>query len=1085
MEMRENVILGLDIGIGSIGWALVEENPDTLEKRPLSRVFADGGTLDAWGVRAFNVPENHKKELLNAHRRNKRMQRRVIARRARRMRRIRILLAAQGLPVEDRAALSRLDPWRLRVKGLEVRLEPLEWACVLAHMAKHRGFKSNSKRDRAADAAPDSQKMLSAVGSLAEKVRASQYTIGAYMAMAGDMPLRNRKNALGEASYAATPLRDLVEEEAAVLFARQRDYGNPAADEKLCRQYSELAFTQNALKPVTDLIGKCLFLNEEKRAPKYAPTAERFRLAQRLTTLRLGEEEAPLAPERIRAALDRLGSNKGLTYVALRRLLCIEPSKRFAGLSYGARDERGREINPEAADIAARTTGCGPGSYALCKALGEEAFARLYDARMESGTGDGPRCLDYVAKVLSENDDIAAIEKEFHNPALALREAERAALLAGLRNGAFAAFKGAMRLSLKAMERILPHMIAKGSYALGCEEAGFDHSRMPPLDVKSIANPVAARIFREVKRQCENIMETFGCIPGRVHIELLRGVGKSKDERSRIAKGLERRASERSAARSRLAELLRVPEDSLRSAEILRYELWRAQQGKCAYFMLWGGCGGERHYAGPTAQGAIPVEWLREGGEPMVQIDHILPYSRTFDNSFHNLCLCLPSANQAKGSGTPWEWLGKHNAEAWHAHEEWVKSLPVKGLKKRNFCLKNLDKEAEERFHARNLTDSAYVARLMQQWWHEYYAGNDVPMRHEDGRDKRRVFARPGGVTAWLRHEWGVERLKKSEEGQRQGDRHHALDALVTACCSEGLLRRVTGVIQRRETCMERARIPDPWPGFAADVAARIRGVFVSRAEKGRAKGALHEDTLRGIRQETVDGASVKKLYVRKAVHKLGPADLENIVGWSRLREDVRAGLERWASLGKGARRDEANLPKDAQGKIIRRVRVCEPFRSGVELWRGGARAQADNGGIVRTDVFSRNGKFYLVPVYTWHVAKKILPNKAVATNKPEEQWPEMDPAEGYVFRFSLIPNSYVATEKGGVVKEGYFLGMDRATGAIALAAPHDRQKKTTGIGVRGLDRFEKYRVDRMGRLFRVRGETRPGPDGHNPVEDV
>ena len=283
------------------------------------------------------------------------------------------------------------------------------------------------------------------------------------------------------------------------------------------------------------------------------------------------------------------------------------------------------------------------------------------------------------------------------------------------------------------MEAILPHMLACGEYAAACELAGFDPRAAQKADVTDIRNPVVLRVFREVRRQFSAICREFGFLPGRVHVELLREVGKSGEERNRISRGLERRTKEKEAARKAVAQLLGKSPETVSAGEVQRYELWRQQDGKCAYYMLWRHAGGERAYGDAMPQGSIPPDWLADGVNA-VQVDHILPRSRTFDNSFHNLCLCCHAANQAKGGRTPWEWLGAAQPQAWHDFEQWVQSLPLKGLKKRNYLLRDLNAEVQGRFHARNLTDSGYVARLTLRWLEEEYARHDVPMQDADGR---------------------------------------------------------------------------------------------------------------------------------------------------------------------------------------------------------------------------------------------------------------------------------------------------------------------------------------------------------------
>lgn len=80
-----------------------------------------------------------------------------------------------------------------------------------------------------------------------------------------------------------------------------------------------------------------------------------------------------------------------------------------------------------------------------------------------------------------------------------------------------------------------------------------------------------------------------------------------------------------------------------------------------------------------------------------------------------------------------------------------------------------------------------------------------------------------------------------------------------------------------------------------------------------------------------------------------------------------------------------------------------------------------------------------------------------------------------YRFLFSLTPDCYVLTEnRKGEIKEGYFSGADRSSANISLTLAHDRKSSIRGIGIQKLRRFEKYRVDRFGRLSPVRREADP-----------
>ncbi|WP_297670996.1 type II CRISPR RNA-guided endonuclease Cas9 [uncultured Desulfovibrio sp.] len=379
MRLDENVILGLDIGIASIGWALLRDDPATGEQRLLSRQGADGEVRYALGSRVFSAPEDAKTlELLNVKRRSARQQRRVIRRRAQRMRQVRRLLAQHGMERAldarafhlPRGKGTQLDPWSLRREGLGRLLSPDELACVLLHMARHRGFLSNSKRD-AADR-EETGKMLQGVSRIRSEVQEALTTAGAFMA--AQPRKRNRRDHAGNAVYDRTLPRQLLREETDRLCERQQALGSAVFSAELRDAYKQIAFDQRPLASVAGMVGRCVFLENERRAPAFAPTAERFRLAQRLTVLRLKNaagESRSLRAEEMRRVLAVQGRQPqaSVTYKTLRKLLRLPDGTVFENLGRAGRERDGKD--PEAADIVRRSGAALAGSAVFLKCLGK------------------------------------------------------------------------------------------------------------------------------------------------------------------------------------------------------------------------------------------------------------------------------------------------------------------------------------------------------------------------------------------------------------------------------------------------------------------------------------------------------------------------------------------------------------------------------------------------------------------------------------------------------------------------------------------------------------------------------------------
>jgi CRISPR-associated endonuclease Csn1 len=248
-------ILGIDGGIASIGWALLDLDPD-----------AASLTVTA-GVRTFDPPETAKERTpTNAVRRLHRGQRRVIRRRRQRMNEIRRLFHESGLlPAANCNALSvtGLNPWRLRGEALNRALTGPELAIALGHIARHRGFKSNAKRDAAANAADETSKMKKAIAATQERLQGYQ-TVGEMFAK--DAEFKDRKRNRGD--FSRSILRADQEHEVRRIFAEQTRVGNRLASEALEQEFSRIAFFQRPLQDSEHMVQTCPFEPKERRTAR-------------------------------------------------------------------------------------------------------------------------------------------------------------------------------------------------------------------------------------------------------------------------------------------------------------------------------------------------------------------------------------------------------------------------------------------------------------------------------------------------------------------------------------------------------------------------------------------------------------------------------------------------------------------------------------------------------------------------------------------------------------------------------------------------------------------------------------------------
>lgn len=1026
MDIHENLVLGIDLGIASCGWAVIDRQANAIV---------------AMGSRTWDAPETDKERTpTNQLRRMHRGMRRVLKRRRQRMNAVRKLFREHGL-IEVQGAtglrIARLDPWQLRAEGLERRLTGPEFAVALGHIAKHRGFKSNRKGEGKTNAADDSSKMLKAIGETEARL-AHYHTVGE-MFFKDEAFVGRKRNRDGE--FTRSVLRDDQIREVEILFLRQRGAGNPQATKEMEGTFCDIAFFQRPLQDSDALVGDCPFEPDQKRAAKHSLSFERFRMLSRLAAIRLteGREERPLTLDQMAAVDGVFGDQKGIKWARLRKLIGIADVTRFAGVS--EEDEKKNDFVGRASNAAEGTASV---RTVITEALGDVAWLSLLRA---------PEKLDAAVGVITFREDIDSIRKGLKEIGLDTPVVE--ALMAAVTDGSrFAKFKGAAHISAKAARAMIPHLRDGKVYSDAAAAAGYDHARRPDVDLDGITNPVAKKAVREALKQVKAIVTEYG-LPGAIHVELAREVGKSKEERDDIKNGIEKRNRTLAWLKDEFVKVVgRQPSGR---EDLIRFELWQEQECCCLY----------------TDQ-PIPPHMI-VASDNTVQVDHILPWSRSGDDSFTNKTLCFAKANQDKRGCTPFEWFGDDETR-WETFHRCVQSnKAMKGFKKRNYLLKDAA-VLTEKFRPRNLNDTKYATRLTLDLLAEMYPESDrftgVPRKPEEAARRRRMFARPGPLIDRLRRAWGLQGLKKDDDGKRiADDRHHALDALIVAVTSESALQQLTRAAQveeERGSTRFIADFPQPWPGFREEANARLREVFVSRAERRRARGEGHAQTVRRVGQ-TQDGPVV---YERKSVDVLTEADLARIKDPDRNAATVAA-LREWIVAGKPNDRP----PLSPKGDAISKVRLATIKKVDV-LVRDGV---AERGEMVRVDVFRKKNKrdaweYFLVPIYPHQVFDAVdwptPPNRAVSAFKDESDWIEMTP--DYEFAWSFYPMCFIELEKpDGTFIDGYFRGMHRGTGNISVSRANSKDDRVEGLGPRRLKSLSKQSIDRLGNRNEILREKR------------
>lgn len=778
-----NYRIGLDIGIASVGWAVLENNTHDEPFRIIDL-----------GVRIFDTAEQPKTGAsLALPRREARSARRRLRRRGHRLERIKKLFEAEGLinieEFEARYKRTGLpDVYKLRYEGLDRRLTNDELAQILLHIAKHRGFKSTSKAADGADSdTGEVKKGISANKTLMQEKR--YRTVGEMIYLdekfRTDCPWNENgyiltpRNKSGD--YKHTVLRDMLADEVMKIFKAQRALGNDTATEKLERAYLDIMLSQRsfdmgpgapsryAMEGFEDRVGLCTFegKNGEKRAPKAAYTSEFFVALEKINHTKIvsadGSTRFFTSDER-HAIIALLHRQQTVKYTAVRKTIGLAEEDKFYNLNYSPKS--GSKKSPEDTDFVKMEN-----YHKIRKALREEVVS-------EHLSPDKIKLYDDIARILTlyKNDDSRIRRLAEHDIASECYDALLEMSPSKFHN-----------LSLKAMGKIIPFLLQGNTYDKACELAGYDFRTENNGEksillkgknitniVNDITNPVVRRSVSQTIKVINAIILEYGS-PQAVNIELAREMSKDFDERRKIKSDMEAREKENDKVLSRVREYKSNPTGQ----DIVKFRLWEEQGGMCLY-------SGEK----------IDINDLfsSNGG---YDVDHILPYSITFDDSYRNKVLVKAAENRQKGNRTPYEYIMAEKGEtAWNKYETLVKNT-VKDYKKQLKLLKkHISDEEKAEFKERNLTDTKYITRIVYNMIRQNLVLK--PYLNLERDRKKQVMAVNGAITHYLSKRWGLAGK------DRRTDTHHAQDAVVIACTTDGMINRISRYSKGRELAYSR-----------------------------------------------------------------------------------------------------------------------------------------------------------------------------------------------------------------------------------------------------------------------------------------
>ncbi|MHA6247525.1 type II CRISPR RNA-guided endonuclease Cas9 [Pontibacter sp. CAU 1760] len=826
--------LGLDIGTNSIGWALVY----TADKK----VAAAGAHIFQAGVNIDGGKETPK----NAARREYRQKRRQLARRRFRNNLLRKALQQVGMmPAKtEQPEFWQTCPYQFRSKGLSAELTLHEFGRAIFHLNQRRGFKSNRKSGNAeVGAMQKGGNGKTGINQTEEEWQKGGFrTFGEYLASLDphEQRLRNRYT-----------LRQWYQQEFDLLWQEQQRYHPTVLTDDLKQKLGSpdagIVFYQRPLKSQKHLVGKCTLEPKKTRIPLSHQAFEEFRMWQILNNLEI------TGPDRLKEPLDDEEKSK------LVELFYTKESIKATDIRKKLKLTEDYTLNYEDETFRGNET-----SIKLGKLFGKDVWQQLSDldktlpenaAEKQLGKLEVWHTLffaedtDWLQNYAQEKWDFT--EKQLQQ----LRKTH-------LREGYGS-------LSHKAIQKMLPHLRQGYKYDEAARLAGYHHSQISDYDEnleklgapKNLRNPIVQQALYELRTLVNQIIQEHGK-PEVVRVELSRDMKVSADKRAQIRAEQQRNRSRNQGA----YEYLKSKGIGRPSKEAInKYHLWKECNQICPY---------------TGAQ--ISFTDLFEYGR--FEIEHILPYSRTLDDSLANKTLCERGFNNNKGNKTPFECLSG-NALAYQQVLDRVRGFSIHNFRQKDSKLKKfMQEKLDEDFAQKQLNDTRYISREAQA----YLKSLGI-----------KVQVATGNTTAPLRHYWGLNSILNQQGNYKSRDdhRHHAVDALVVALTTPAMLNEMS-----RWNSLGRAlplhNYPMPWESFYRDARSAIENILVSQKQSSRTistwnkketdkngnqtvqrhvspRGQLHKETVYGKRRDLLNN---EFYVVRKNLQDLTPAMVHKIV---------------------------------------------------------------------------------------------------------------------------------------------------------------------------------------------------------------
>ena len=835
-------VLGLDLGVGSIGWCLIA-------------LDAQGDPAEILGMGSRVVPLNNatdaadfsigKAFTANQERTARRTMRRGFARYQLRRYRLRRELAKVGmLPDAALIQLPLLELWELRERAATAgrRLTLPELGRVLCHINQKRGYR-HVKSDAAAIVGDEGEKKkdsnsayLAGIRANDEKLQDEHKTVGQYFAE--QLRQNQSESPTGGISYRIKDQifsrQRYIDEYDQIMAAQRVHYPDILTDEFIRMLRDEVIFMQRPLKSCKHLVSLCEFEKQErvmrvqqddgkggrqlverkvkfgpKVAPKSSPLFQLCRIYEAVNNIRLTRPDGSprdITPEEHAKIVVHLQSSASLSFAALKKLL-----KEKAIIADQLTSKSGLKGNSTRVALAAALQPY-PQYHHL---LDMELETRMMTVQLtDEETGE---VTEREVAVVTDSCVRQPLYRLWHILySIEERDAMRRALITqlgmkeedldgGLLDQLYRldfVKPGYGNKSAKFICKLLPQLQQGLGYSEACAAVGYRHSnsptseeitertlleKIPLLQRNELRQPLVEKILNQMINLVNALKDEYGI--DEVRVELARELKMSREERERMAEGNRRREKENKAIAEKIRECGLFPTKS----RIRKYMLWEEAGEQCLY------CGQ-----------ILTLSQCLNGDD--MEVEHIIPKSVLYDDSYGNKTCACRRCNKEKGNRTALEYI---RAKGWEAEymERINGLLDKKAISySKHQRLRWLKEDIPSDFLERQLRLTQYISRqamaILQQ-------------------GIRRVSASEGGVTARLRSLWGyddilhtlnldrydsmgetervsregetTEKLRIKDWSKRKDHRHHAIDALVVASTRQGYIQRLNRVSSESE----------------------------------------------------------------------------------------------------------------------------------------------------------------------------------------------------------------------------------------------------------------------------------------------